>query len=280
MGKTAVKGIGNDLLNGDWPALDELSRGKFRIEKKERVADLNGLGAALANAAESDDAIAASSEAKEEKEEIGIGQKKTAGGSGRRTRAVRVKKNVASPLKTANDAQRVAEKSETEKVRTSFAKPAQAENKPSETIDRKLESKTGETRSGKTANRLVSKKSGLALAKAATMGLAKIYVKKTNDAIEPFRFMAVNFKQSFAAVANLAIPILMTWLLMTSSQTISAETSGVGMGMKAAYSLTFYFACAFVWISAQSFALGLAHLLRGAALYAAEVHENGVSDDA
>lgn len=96
------------------------------------------------------------------------------------------------------------------------------------------------------------------------LGMAKIYVNKTDDILDPLRFILTNFKQIAVALIQFLIPALITWYLTTHTKMISSELAKEPTHIHVLYVVIFYFACLFLWISGQVVFGGMMNLAKQA----------------
>jgi hypothetical protein len=109
------------------------------------------------------------------------------------------------------------------------------------------------------------------LSKLIARGMAKTYISKTDSILNPLRFIISNSKQIGVALIQFIIPAIITWYLTTNVQVIAKELSKEAMHVYIVYTLIFYFACLFLWISGQVLFGGLWNLLKQAMANLAKV---------
>lgn len=100
------------------------------------------------------------------------------------------------------------------------------------------------------------------LLKLVAIGLTKQYVKKTNSVLNPVKFVADNYKNVLIAVLHLGAPALMAWFLLTKVEFISSQLIGVSNFMLAIYSIIFYFASLFMWVTGQVLISGIMSMIK------------------
>jgi hypothetical protein len=107
--------------------------------------------------------------------------------------------------------------------------------------------------------------SKLTIAKAfkfILLGLAKLYVKDTTKTLKPLNVLTKHFNEVAISLVHLGVPFLMTWYLTTEVELISSQMMKDGMIMSVVYSVVFYIACLFVWISSQVIMSGLINVFK------------------
>lgn len=103
---------------------------------------------------------------------------------------------------------------------------------------------------------------GNKLLRLFTLGLAKIYIRKTSMILDPLSFVLENKMKVFNGILQTIIPALMTWYLVTNFSAITTQLAKETNIMKVGYVLVFYFACMFIWITGQVIVSGLYHILK------------------
>lgn len=89
------------------------------------------------------------------------------------------------------------------------------------------------------------------LLKFIALGLAKLYVKKTNTILNPLRFVLENRMKVLIAAIQFIVPALMTWWMTSNVSIISEQLVRETNFVQWTYRAIFYFACMFLWISGQ-----------------------------
>lgn len=300
MTKNAIKekqGLVN-IANEEWPALSEISAGRFKINKKSQVTDIDTLAKNLQAVSEQDDKIIQSSLEEDEKLLNRVSVTKA-------NKPTRGRKNVK--VAESMPSQQTPVKTPLEKVQEPVQPVIAVENneeveeivttpKMGSTLGRTIATSIGNT-TGKIISQVkepvkqevreakhefideatpVATQTQVRYASSATenkvspnvlmkfiaMGFAHLYVKKTTSVLKPLSFVADNFTKVFMALLHLGIPLVMTWFLMTKVEFIATQMAKEHQIMHFGYSIIFYIACLFVWVSAQVVGSGLVTMFR------------------
>jgi hypothetical protein len=102
----------------------------------------------------------------------------------------------------------------------------------------------------------------LELSKLIARGMAKTYISKTDTILNPLRFIISNSKQLGIALIQFIIPAIITWYLTTNVSMISAQLNKEAMHIHVIYTIIFYFACLFLWITGQVLFGGIWNLVK------------------
>ena len=100
------------------------------------------------------------------------------------------------------------------------------------------------------------------LLRLIAIGLAKLYVKKTTTVLNPVKFVAENYKDVLIAIIHLGVPAAITWFLLTQVSFITEQLIGVTEPMFTLYSVVFYFAALFTWVTGQVLVAGLIAMIK------------------
>lgn len=100
------------------------------------------------------------------------------------------------------------------------------------------------------------------LIKLIFIGLSKLYLKKTTVVLNPVKFVAENYKNVLIALLHLSMPILMSWFLVTQIGFIKAQMAEQSYMMFWSYSVLFYFASLFTWVSTQVILAGILSMFK------------------
>jgi hypothetical protein len=100
------------------------------------------------------------------------------------------------------------------------------------------------------------------LSKLIARGMAKTYISKTDTILNPLRFIISNSKQLGIALIQFIIPAIITWYLTTNVGMISAQLNKEAMHIHVIYTVIFYFACLFLWITGQVLFGGIWNLIK------------------
>jgi len=106
----------------------------------------------------------------------------------------------------------------------------------------------------------VDKEEKTELSKLIARGMAKTYISKTDTILNPLRFILSNSKQLGIALIQFIIPAIITWYLTTHVGTISNQLAKEAIHIHIIYTMIFYFACLFLWITSQVLWSGIWHL--------------------
>lgn len=305
MTKNAIKekqGLVN-IANEEWPALSEISAGRFKINKKSQVTDIDSLTKSLQAVSEKDDKIIQDSLQEDEK----LLNKVSVAKSNKPTRAKKNVKVVETPTQSVQVQHTKVEQQKTVTVTTKEELSAIDNNeevthiatpKMGSTLGRTIANTISSNTTGKTISQVKepvsikqevkhdlideaapvnastqvryaassiekeNKVSPNVLMKFIAMGFAHLYVKKTTSVLKPLSFVADNFNKVFMALLHLGIPLMMTWFLMTKVDFIATQMAKEHQIMHFGYSIIFYIACLFVWVSAQVLGSGLVTMFK------------------
>lgn len=100
------------------------------------------------------------------------------------------------------------------------------------------------------------------LSKLIARGMAKTYISKTDNILDPLRFILSNSKQLGVALIQFIIPAIITWYLTTNVELISSQLNKEAMHIHIVYTVIFYFACLFLWITGQVLVGGIWNLIK------------------
>lgn len=98
--------------------------------------------------------------------------------------------------------------------------------------------------------------------KLIALGMAKIYINKTDTMLQPIRFIISNAKMLMIALFQFIVPGLITWYLVSNVEIVSSQLKNEGMHTNVIYLAIFYFACLFLWISGQVLAQGVWNMIK------------------
>lgn len=101
--------------------------------------------------------------------------------------------------------------------------------------------------------------------KLIAMGLVKTYLNRTDNILNPLRFIMANFSQVMLALLQFLFPALIVTLLVQSVPAIQSQLDKESPVVYGLYILIFYFACMFLFVSAQVIVAGLYNMLKFAA---------------
>lgn len=105
-------------------------------------------------------------------------------------------------------------------------------------------------------------KSNVTLMKQVGLGLGHLFIINATTLLNPMSFVLQNFKKISTAAIHILIPLLMTLYLMNKVEFIATQLNKETMGMYILYSVIFYLACSFMWLTAQISAKGLLIFLK------------------
>jgi hypothetical protein len=100
------------------------------------------------------------------------------------------------------------------------------------------------------------------LSKLIARGMAKTYISRTDTILNPLRFILSNSKQLGIALIQFIIPAIITWYLTTNIEMISNQLNKESMHVHVIYTIIFYFACLFLWITGQVLFGGIWNLIK------------------
>lgn len=232
-----------NITNEDWPLLKELESTRFSLKNKKSGKGQKSL-AAIKNATDLEDSIISQQNMQDE-ELVGeflenVSLKET------------VKIEIESPKKEREVVEPVQlelplEKNEEVSIEKMFEEAPK--NNISKVNNVKIENK----------EELNNKQE---VSKLVVIGLAKIYINKTDSILNPLRFILNNLKQISVALIQFVIPALITWYLVENIPMISSQMSKENSFFYILYVGVFYFACMFLWISGQVLFGGILNMLK------------------
>lgn len=239
---TVVKKENEDftnVVNQPWDELKDVSR--FQIIPKNKDTDVASLAAGIKDVSDKDDKAIA--------KVVDADEKKLAGKKPGRARKIQV-----VPLETVASVAAQSNPNIQETI-----------TKNEEVIAKQTASVTPQTTRAITSPISTEKASGLdsqnkvteemktnVFLKFIAMGFAHLYVKKTNEILNPLKFLANNFNTVILALLNLGIPFLMTWYTTTKVSIISEQIVSAPSYLQIAYYGIFYIASIVIWISCQA----------------------------
>lgn len=100
------------------------------------------------------------------------------------------------------------------------------------------------------------------LSKLIARGMAKTYISRTDTILNPLRFILSNSKQLGIALIQFIIPAIITWYLTTNVEMIANQLNKESTHIHIVYTLIFYFACLFLWITGQVLFSGIWNLIK------------------
>ncbi|NCQ52214.1 hypothetical protein GW796_10075 [archaeon] len=100
------------------------------------------------------------------------------------------------------------------------------------------------------------------MSKLVAIGMAKIYVDKTDTILNPLRFLLRNAMQIIIALFQFVIPAIITWYLTFHVESITTQLSKENNFVYFLYMAIFYFACMFLWISGQVLVGGIWNMIK------------------
>lgn len=98
--------------------------------------------------------------------------------------------------------------------------------------------------------------------KLIALGMAKIFVNKTDNMLEPLRFLLANAMMVIVALIQFTIPAIVTWYAVTHVEIIEKQLAKEFLHVYIVYVGIFYFACLFLWISAQVVLQGVWNMVK------------------
>lgn len=116
--------------------------------------------------------------------------------------------------------------------KASSAQAQQATNVPREVVSAK--------------NKVVDKESTPDVIKEVFLGFGRLYINKTNNILNPLRFVMDNKAVVLRAILLFVIPAIMTWFFTTQLVSVQMELAKENMLIKMVYAVIFYFASMFV----------------------------------
>lgn len=233
-----------NITNEDWPLLKELESTRFSLKNKKGGKGNKSL-VAIKNSTDLEDEIISEQNMQDE-ELVGefldnVSSKEI------------VKINIEVPKKEKEFVEPVQLELPLEKVEEiSIEKMFEEEPKSNvaKVNEIKIESKSTEQNNKQEVSKLV------------VIGLAKIYINKTDSILNPLRFILNNLKQISVALVQFIIPALITWYLVENIPMISNQMSKENSFFYILYVGVFYFACMFLWISGQVLFGGILNMLK------------------
>ncbi len=98
--------------------------------------------------------------------------------------------------------------------------------------------------------------------KLIALGMAKIFVNKTDNMLEPLRFLMANSMMVIVALIQFTIPAILTWYAVTHIEIIEKQLAKEFLHVYIVYVGIFYFACLFLWISVQVLLQGIWNMVK------------------
>lgn len=109
---------------------------------------------------------------------------------------------------------------------------------------------------------IVTEEKEVELSKLIARGMAKTYISRTDTILNPLRFILSNSKQLGIALIQFIIPAIITWYLTNNVDIISNQLNKESMHVHIIYTIIFYFACLFLWITGQVLFGGIWNLIK------------------
>lgn len=227
----------DELTKEDWPLLKELESTRFSLKNKKKnqkqtlssikeQSDIEDLEVATKNA-EDDKLVEAFLESRAQEE--GLASSKV--NSGKTTSLKTKSQRSKLEIKTIND--------------QSFIETVSVDSNQTAPGTRQITINTE-------------------MPKLIAMGLVKTYMSKTDNILDPLRFMMANFTQVTLALLQFILPALVVMLIVQNVPSVQmslAKESGFLYGV---YMVIFYFACMFLCVTGQVAIMGLYNALKGA----------------
>jgi hypothetical protein len=218
-----------DIPNEDWPLLKELESTRFALKNKKGHKSKKSLTAVRDSSATEDEWIAQQNIEDEKLVDAFLEEKDS---------MLYSKEN-----SVANPSSRVQE------IKVAMDTPKKQEIKEPELISQKV------------AVNVVDKDKE-EVSKLIALGMAKIYIKKTDDMLQPIRFLLDNASQLIVALIQFLIPALITWFIIKNVEIIYSQLNNEPMHIYMFYVGVFYFACLFLWISGQVVLQGIWNMIK------------------
>lgn len=274
MTKTALKEttLLNNIANEDWPALNEISAGRFKIAKKSKVTDIEAVTKGLKKISKSDDRIIANDIRKDIKENEKVeyeAESKTDHNVDSEEvdsdknlileRSLQNENKILTKTEEENEEvitqKRIAVYPQSTKVSVVASSPNIKETALATPLEREINTENIDSVNG-------SKINVQGLIKFVTLGFIHLYLKKTTTVLKPVSFVAQNFEKVFVAMMHLIIPMVMTWLITTKIDFVATQLAQKDIFMALACKAVFYIACVFLWVSAQVIGSGILSMFK------------------
>lgn len=95
-------------------------------------------------------------------------------------------------------------------------------------------------------SKVTDKESTPDVIKEVFLGFGRLYINKTNNILNPLRFVMDNKAVVLRAILLFVIPAIMTWFFTTQVASVQMELAKENMLIKMVYAVIFYFASMFV----------------------------------
>lgn len=100
--------------------------------------------------------------------------------------------------------------------------------------------------------------------KLIAMGLVKTYLNRTDNILDPLRFIMSNFSQVALAVLQFLFPALVVALIVQNVPAVQLALAKESSFLYGVYMVIFYFACMFLCVTGQVAIIGLYNGLKSA----------------
>lgn len=245
MSKTEELKTIESLTKEDWPLLKELENTRFSLKNKKKSqkqtlssikeqSDQEDLGISTKNT-EDDKLVEAFLESRAQ-EEIAFSAPKTKKTSGRTSRVK------AKVLPTVDEVATI-------ESNQSFIEEALPINQPMVEVNSLPAGHKQITINTETP-------------KLIAMGLVKTYLNRTDNILNPLRFILANINQVMLALLQLFFPVLIVTMILQAFPTVQAQLDKEPIAFYMVYLTVFYFACMFLFILAQVVVGGLFNMLK------------------
>lgn len=231
---------GLDVVNDDWPLLGEINQNKFIINKKHQVINIAKTAKEIIE-----------NDKKEEREILtNTVSDETEFEDAFLTSNIKNEKDfVVSPKLNEEVVVKASEPTNRTDLVKKIITPSQVSNPTKLIVSKEKVIKT-EVLENNTLIKLI------------IIGLSKLYLKKTTVVLNPVKFVGENYKNILVALLHLGMPILMSWFLVTQISFIKVQMAQEPAIMFWTYSLLFYFASLFTWVSAQVILAGVLSMFK------------------
>lgn len=261
------------IANDDWPTMEGLGKSRFVVKTKKKDADIETTSKTFQQIGEEEDHIISNQNVEDEQRvnqmlhpntHLSPSEEKV------EQKSVAYKPIVNEVKPTFNEVKPIVSKV---KPTVNEVKPTVNEVKPIlnesvntakiEAIEQPVRKQVIEnTTVNKQINTNLNKQNSTSqdknvLIKFALLGLAQLYLKKTNFLLNPLRFIAENWKKVLVASIHLGVPLLMTWYAITQVPMVSQQFANENKFFSVMYTAIFYFAAIFIWFTIQALCSGL-----------------------
>lgn len=256
------------IANDDWPTMEGLGKSRFVVKTKKKDADIETTSKTFQQIGEEEDHIISNQNVEDEQRvnqmlhpnthlppsEENVEQKPVASNINPVVNEVKHIINEVKPVineskPSVNEVKPIINESINTVKREAIEQPVRKQVIENTTVNKQINttlSKENNTSQDKNV-----------LIKFALLGLAQLYLKKTNFLLNPLRFIAENWKKVLVASIHLGVPLLMTWYAITQVPMVSQQFANENKFFSVMYAGIFYFAAIFIWFTIQALCSGL-----------------------